>query len=64
MMDVAIIDLNIRTLHAPGAVHGYARCGQQMGDPWMAGPVERVAEHAARLCGRCFPEWGDARTIT
>jgi hypothetical protein len=54
---VALLDLTVRTLHAPAARHGVARCGAVMRDPWQCGPAELLAERAARLCPECWPEW-------
>jgi hypothetical protein len=54
---VALIELDVGTLHAPGDTHGVARCGAVMRSPWQAGPTAVVAEKAVRLCRGCYPQW-------
>lgn len=59
----AVLDLNVGTLHAAGAVAGYARCGTEIGRPSVSGEPQMLAEHAARLCARCWPEWAGAQVL-
>lgn len=52
---VALMALDDRVMHLPSDVHGQALCGEDMRDPWMAGPFYTVAEIAIIVCDSgCF----------
>ena len=54
MSAVALMSLDDRVLHAPGPVHGMAMCGEQMRDPWMAGPIDMVLDRSEDYCPVCY----------
>jgi hypothetical protein len=57
---VGLLNMSTGVLHAPSDRHGIGVCGAYMdegtGSPWMAGPIDALAERAQFWCQRCFVE--------
>ena len=53
-MQVALMSHDDRVMHLPGPEHGRAECGEQMRDPWRAGPIDTICVSAVEQCDDCF----------
>jgi len=60
MPGVLLLQLDTKTAHICGPLHGVALCGLAMRDPWACGPAERIAERAHQLCGACWQQYRQA----
>lgn len=51
---VGMMSKDDRVLHLPSTQHGVAYCGHNMGDDWLVGPFEFIAEKSEHTCEHCF----------